>query len=69
MYGMAAAGVLALYLAQKTWDPPLILGIGFAAGLSVIMVRLHRDLLDVEDTFPELLRFAALRRVLGSTRR
>jgi O-antigen/teichoic acid export membrane protein len=69
LYGMAAAAALALYWVQKAWDPPLILGLGLAAGLSLLMLRLHRDLLDVEDTFPELFRIPALRWMLGSTRR
>ena len=60
-----AAVVTSLAIIQWTWSPPLWLGMGAAAVSYVVLVWANRSLLDVEGTFPELLRLPVIGRVLG----
>ena len=57
-----AAGLWAL-----TWLPgvPAIVSVGFGALASWLVFRCNRHLLDVADTFPEILRLPFARRLLG----
>ncbi len=61
---LAAAGLL---LVQMFVAPPIYIAFGLAAAVSLAVIVLNRDLLDVQGTFPELERFRWLRPVLAPT--
>jgi O-antigen/teichoic acid export membrane protein len=60
--GLAAAGLL---LFQILSDAPVALSIILAGVTSLVVLRLNRDLLNVESTFPELLRLPLVAPLLG----
>lgn len=60
--GLAALG---LWLAQLLTSMPVYASVVVAGLVSVIVIRLNRDLLNVEETFPELLRLPFARLLLG----
>jgi hypothetical protein len=51
---------------QWLFAPPFGVGLALAAGASVLVVIVNRRLLDVANTFPEVLRVPGARRFLGS---
>jgi O-antigen/teichoic acid export membrane protein len=55
----------ALLVFELVLDAPIYLDFGLAAGASLLVLRLNRRLLAIEQTFPELLRIPLLRRLLG----
>ncbi len=61
---LAAAGVL--FLLQRLWSPPLLAGLVLAAAASFVLLRVNRRPLDVERTFPELLRLPGMAVLLRS---
>ncbi len=64
VYGLAAAATLALIVLQWMWAPRMLLGLAFVILLWLALILLTRDVLDVEDTFPELLRLPFMRQLL-----
>jgi O-antigen/teichoic acid export membrane protein len=60
-YYVIIAATLALYVFQHTFAPPLLLGLLLAAILSLVVVWLSRQQLDVESVFPELQRLPLAR--------
>jgi O-antigen/teichoic acid export membrane protein len=60
--GVAAGGLL---LFQILTDVPIGVGIVLAGLTSLLVLRLNRDLLNVEATFPEILRLPFARQLLG----
>lgn len=52
-------------LVQVLAEPPIYISIGLAAIASLLVFRLNRHLLNVEEMFPELLRLPLVRRLLG----
>lgn len=64
VYGSVALGAGALLAFQLILSPPLWLGLALAVGTSLLLVRLHRDTLEVVSAFPELARVPLLRRLL-----
>jgi hypothetical protein len=50
---------------QQIAEPPLIVGLGLAAAVSLVVLARGRHLLQMDETFPELMRFRLLRAVFG----
>lgn len=65
VYLSVGLGALGLWLAQWLTSMPIYASGLLAVLVSVAAVRLNRDLLDVEGTFPELLRLPFARLLLG----
>lgn len=59
----AAGGLIAL---QTLLQPPVLLSLVLAGCISLVLLRVNRAALDIENTFPELLRVPLLRPILGS---
>jgi O-antigen/teichoic acid export membrane protein len=64
-YLSVAGGVIVLTAIQVLLTPPLAVGIALAIGISSVVIWANRKVLDVADTFPELLRVPLLRRFLA----
>lgn len=60
-YGVIIAGALGLLALQTIFNPPVLISVGAALFVSLAVVRLNRKALNLEQTFPELLRFRLLR--------
>jgi hypothetical protein len=45
---------------------PLVPGLGLASIASLLVFWLNRDLLDIQRTFPEILRVPFMRQLLGA---
>ncbi|MGB3713949.1 MAG: flippase [Candidatus Promineifilaceae bacterium] len=65
VYLIIAFGALGLLLVQLTTSAPVYVSIAFAAIVSFAVLRLNRDSLNVEKTFPEILRFPLVRWFFG----
>jgi O-antigen/teichoic acid export membrane protein len=59
---LASASLIAL---QTIFNPHVAISLLFAAAVSLLLLRVNRKVLDVENTFPELLRMPLLRPILG----
>jgi O-antigen/teichoic acid export membrane protein len=69
LYLLVAAVAAGLWGVQWLWSPPLAAGLALAALASLLVVMLNRQLLDVQATFPELLRVPLIGRWFGSGQR
>lgn len=58
---LAAFGIL---LVQQLLAPPFAVGLLLIAVVSLLLVRINRDVMEVGETFPELLKVPLLRRLL-----
>jgi O-antigen/teichoic acid export membrane protein len=65
IYLLIAAGALALLLFQYLASPPLFVSFAAALVVSALVVGCNGKLLNVDQTFPELLRFPLARRIFG----
>jgi O-antigen/teichoic acid export membrane protein len=65
LYGSIALASLAVVIATSVLAPPLVLGVGFAALVSAIVVRLARGVLHFDGTFPELQKVPVVRWLVG----
>ncbi|MDX1416294.1 MAG: flippase [Candidatus Promineifilaceae bacterium] len=65
VYGIIIVAALSVGLVQTVLDPPVYVSIGLAGVASILVFRLNRHLLNVEETFPELLRLPLMRWLLG----
>jgi O-antigen/teichoic acid export membrane protein len=65
VYASIAAGSLGLMVFQNTISPPIYIGILLAGVISLIVLVINRDVLNVEQTFPELMRFPLVRLLFG----
>jgi O-antigen/teichoic acid export membrane protein len=65
VYLLVAVGAAGMLGVQLLTEASVFLGIGIAALLSIAMLRINRDLLNVEETFPELLRLPLMPLLLG----
>ena len=65
VYVIITLSALGLLLIQLLTSSPVYLGVGLAGLASLLVIRLNRHLLNVEQTFPELLRLPLMRRLLG----
>jgi O-antigen/teichoic acid export membrane protein len=68
VYGSIALATLALVVFQTLVSPPIYIGLLFAGLISLIVFMINRKLLNVEQTFPELLRFPVVRFLLQINR-
>jgi O-antigen/teichoic acid export membrane protein len=66
VYAVITAAIVVLAAIQWLFAPPFGVGLALAAGASVLVVIVNRRLLDVANTFPEVLRVPGARRFLGS---
>jgi len=66
VYAMIVASTAALVVPQLIWSFPPYYILPLGALASVAVIRMNRDLLNVNDTIPELLRFPVLRWLLKS---
>src|SRR5206468_1421985 len=66
VYVSIAVGALGLLVFQYLTSAPVLLSVAAAGVTSLLVIRWNSRLLNVEQTFPELLRFPLLRRILGS---
>jgi O-antigen/teichoic acid export membrane protein len=66
VYFSIGMGALGLLLIQQILSPPIYVSLVLAALVSLIVIRLNRVVLDIEKTFPELLRFPLVRQLLAS---
>ena len=64
MYAVIVAGALALVAMELVFDPPAPVAFAFAAVVAAVVFLANRDLLEVETTFPELMRVPFLRRLV-----
>ena len=65
-YGVIAAAAGLLVAAQAALDPPFVIAVALAAAASGGVLLATRSTLDLERTFPEVLRVPGMRRLLGS---
>jgi O-antigen/teichoic acid export membrane protein len=65
-YSSVLLTVLGLQIVELVLDVPLIPGLGLAAIASALVFWLNRDLLDIQRTFPEILRVPFVRQLLGA---
>lgn len=65
VYVIITLSALGLLLIQVLTDAPVYISIILAGLASLLVVRLNRHLLNVEQTFPELLRLPLMRKILG----
>jgi O-antigen/teichoic acid export membrane protein len=68
VYGSIALATLTLVVFQTLVSPPIYIGLVFAGLLSLIILLINRTVLNVEQTFPELLRFRVVRFLFKSNR-
>jgi O-antigen/teichoic acid export membrane protein len=65
LYVTMAAGSLVVLAVQVVVKPPLVVGVALAGVISLIVLAQGRHLLEIDSTFPELMRFRAVRVLLG----
>lgn len=65
VYAVIVAGMVCLSLLQWLVDPPIYIGVAAAALVSLLVLGINRVALDVGNTFPELLRFPLMKRILS----
>jgi O-antigen/teichoic acid export membrane protein len=61
VYASIAVGTLGLVVFQNLISPPLYIGLGLAGLISLAVLFINRTVLNIEQTFPELLRFQLIR--------
>jgi len=66
VYLVLIAGTVGLLALQILFDPPVWAGVLAVGLISLAVLRLNRDVLNVEHMFPELLRIPGMRWLLGS---
>jgi O-antigen/teichoic acid export membrane protein len=57
VYGSILLGTVSLYLFQTFVSPPIYVGLVIAGIISLVILFLNRRVLNVEQTFPELMRY------------
>lgn len=65
VYAVILFGGLAIILFQWMMDPPIYVGVLLAAVVSLLVLGINRKSLDVQNTFPEILRFPIFNKLLG----
>jgi O-antigen/teichoic acid export membrane protein len=61
VYLSIIVGTVGLAILQKSLVLPIYVGVGLAGIISLFVLLLNRDVLNIEETFPELLRFRLVR--------
>lgn len=64
VYVIIGLSALGLLLIQQTTSAPIYVGLALAALASLFVMRLSRGILDIEEIFPEVLRFPLVRQLL-----
>jgi hypothetical protein len=67
VYLLVALGAGGMLAVQWFAGTSVYIGIALAAVLSIGLLRMNRDLLNVEETFPELLRLPLMPLLMGRT--
>jgi O-antigen/teichoic acid export membrane protein len=65
LYATMAAGTLVVLAIQVVAKPPLFVGLAIAGVISLIVLAQGRHHLEIDATFPELMRFRVVRAFLG----
>lgn len=65
-YGLIMSTAAGLLTLQLVLESPLHIGLLYAALASLFVVRMNIEILDIKTNFPELLRFAPVRRLIGT---
>jgi O-antigen/teichoic acid export membrane protein len=68
VYASILLGALALVVFQRLMPLPIYVAVGLAGLISLIVLLVNRSVLNVEQTFPELLRFKLIRRLFATNR-
>jgi len=66
VYLSIGLGTLALTVFQKAVSPPIYVGLVLAGLISLVVLFINRNVLNIEQTFPELLRFRLVRLLLAT---
>jgi O-antigen/teichoic acid export membrane protein len=66
VYGSITLGTLGLVVFQSLVTPPLYIGFILAVLISLVVILINHNLLNIEHTFPELLRFQLIRILFGA---
>ena len=66
LYVTIMAGTVSLFVVQYLLDPNIYISVSAAAAVSAAVVLVCRKKLDVQGTFPELLRLPLMRQLFGS---
>jgi O-antigen/teichoic acid export membrane protein len=61
VYASIVLGAVGLFIVQKLISLPLYINFIFAALISLVVLLVNRDILKIEQSFPELLRFPIIR--------
>lgn len=69
VYASIALGTLGLMIFQRVASPPIYIGVGLAGLISLVVLLINRSELDIEQTFPELLRFQLVRLLFATNRK
>jgi O-antigen/teichoic acid export membrane protein len=64
VYLSIVLGTLGLMIFQRLVSPPIYIGLVLAGLISMIVLLINRNVLNVEQTFPELMRFQLIRLLL-----
>lgn len=64
-YASVAVSALLLLAIQLVFAPPFIISLIVAAAVALMVIKFNRAILDVENTFPELLRIPGARWLVG----
>ncbi len=66
-YVSASVAIAIVALVQWLWNPPFLLGAFVATGVYIGLAVTHRSLLQVEETFPELLKLPFVARLFATS--
>ena len=66
VYLSIVVGTVILAVIQASFDLPIYVGVGFAGVISLVVLLLNRAVLNIENTFPELLSFRLVQVLLAS---
>jgi O-antigen/teichoic acid export membrane protein len=65
VYVTIILGATGMFLFQLFLHPPIYIAFGVAALISLLILRINHQALNVKETFPEILRFPLVQRFLG----
>lgn len=69
VYASIGLGTLALLVFQRLVSPPVYFDFAIAALISLAVLLVNRNVLNIEQTFPELLRFQLVRSLFAGSKR
>ena len=68
IYAMIFGSAVTLFLVQSVWQPNILVMFGAGALVSFVLLRASNRILDIQATFPELLKLPLMGKVLGVAR-